>query len=197
MQVTRIECSLGFTVNTGDFQSVKALISMTAELDRNEDPDAAYAELRGKVLSNAVAMGADGHPDRVRGLLTNGSAPAPKTAPATLDSTAGETVAKKRGRPATKTEPKTELLGETTLGGLDKEDLLDASDGEDLLGGEPEPEITADMIKEKMREILKNPNKGKPVMVELLRKVGATDMPSVPVAKYQQLYAAANAELAK
>lgn len=207
MQVTRIECTVGFTINTGDFQNIKAAVSMTAELDRNEDPDAAYAQLRGKVLANCVAMGADAHPDRVRALLSGQAAlPAPTTLPG---GTPGPAPApeKVKGKPGPK--PKTAaapdpalngsapaLLGETTLGGLDGEALLGSTedDGEALLGGAPEPEVevTLDLLRATLREVLHK--KGKAAMVELLRKVGATDLGTIPPVQYKTLYAMAQKE---
>src|ERR1700741_2069547 len=69
MDVRSIECKIGASLNMGDFKSLRVDFGMVADLDRNEDVDAASAQLRMRVMANLVAMGSDAHPDRMRGLV--------------------------------------------------------------------------------------------------------------------------------
>lgn len=211
MDITSITVEAGFTMNAGDFQSVKATIGMRAELGRGEDVDAATAELRAKVMDHLIGTASQAHPDAARKLLGNGAnhaLPAPKTEAAKVE-TAVNGEGQKRTRRTKEQIAADEAaakakLSETSgmaVGGLDKEDDLDklgtdeqgADDLDDLLGDTPEP-VTREMVQGALVKVVKH---SKPAMLEMLKAVGAANLGQVPEAKYQELYAKANAFLAK
>lgn len=215
MDITSITVEAGFTMNAGDFQSVKATIGMRAELGRGEDVDAATAELRAKVMDHLIGTASQAHPDAARKLLGNGGGGSTK---ALLDNSKTDTAqvsqtvngeGQKRTRRTKEQIAADEAaakakLSETSgmgVGGLDKEDDLDklgtdeqgADDLDDLLGDTPEP-VTREMVQGSLVKVVKH---SKPAMLEMLKAVGAANLGQVPEAKYQELYAKANAFLAK
>jgi len=201
MDVTSIQVEAGFTMNAGDYQSVKATIAMRAELGRGEDVDAATSELRAKVMQHLIGTATSAHPDAARKLLAGGKGQAAIAAPKT------ETAATDKKKPGPKPKEKTNgseaLLSDTedgmNVGGLDKEDQLGAEEpglggDEDLLGGEEVVEITRESLTAKLRDVLKA--KGQPALTQLFKKVGSADLKSTPQTKYQELYALAVKALA-
>lgn len=220
MDVTSITVEAGFTMNAGDYQSVKATIGMKAELGRGEDVDTATAELRAKVMNHLLGTAAQAHPDAARKLLgsVKPAAPAlaaPKTEkPAEQPQEAAkrtrrtkEQIAADEAAAKAKTngkladsDPDNKLLtdedeqlggGEGTLGG--GEDTL-GDDDDDLLGGEEIVEVNRETLMAKLREL----QKAKPaILPQLFKKIGVADFRSTPDGKYQELYSLAVKELAK
>lgn len=210
LDVTSIAVEAGFTLNAGDFQSVKATIAMKADVQRGVDVNEATEELRGLVMSHLLATAAQAHPDAARKLMASGAGQKALAAPETPAETAKRTrrtkeqiaadeaaKAKANGKLAD-SDPDNKLLadedsqlgGGEELGGADEQ--LGGED--DLLGGEEVVEVTRETLTQKLRDVLKA--KGQATLTQLFKKVGASDLKSTPTAKYQELYALAGKALA-
>lgn len=218
MDITSIAVEAGFTMQAGDYQSVKATIAMKAELARGEDADVATAELKKRIMSHLIDTAAQAHPDAARKLMKTAIA-APKTdTPAAPPADAAKRTRRTKEQIAAdeaaaakskSSKPDTGLLADTEdglgIGGLDKESELGsglddgglADDGlgaeDDLLGdglGEEKVEVTIELLREKMREASKA--KGPAILSTLFRKIGVADLRSTPTTKYEELYALAN-----
>jgi hypothetical protein len=199
VQITRIECELGVTVNAGDFQSVKSTVKACADLDRNEDPSEAYAKLATFVHTSLVEGAKSSHPDQVRKMLT-GDARLIEAATANA-----ETKAKGKPGPKPKDKPATngnaapqEKLADTTgmdVGGLDKEGKLDdplseLDDLDDLMGGEAAPEpCTKDEVQAALVKL--NKKGGKTAVMECLKAFGVPNLSQLPETKYGEMKAKA------
>ncbi len=212
MDITSIQVEAGFTMNAGDFQSVKATIAMRAELGRGEDADAATAELKAKIMSHLIDTAASAHPDAARKLL-DGHKPqalaAPKPAEQAQEAAkrtrrtkeqiaadeAAAAKAKATNGKLADVDPDNKLLSDedTLLGGGGGEETLGGGE-DDLLGGEEIVEVNRETLMAKLREL----QKAKPAALQqLFKKIGVSDFRSTPDAKYQELYSLAVKELAK
>lgn len=188
MQITRIECRLGATVNAGDFQSIKSEVMAQADIDRNEDPIAAYTELA-EFVRAALVNGANvAHPDKVRLMLTSDARLA--------EAAEGN---KKPGRKPKAAEPapapaqEPAKLADTTgmdIGGLNKEPGVaaaadDLSDLDDLLGtGTTVEAVTKEDVQAAMVKL--NKKAGKAGVLHVLKQVGATNLSNIPEAKWPE-----------
>jgi len=212
LDVTSIAVEAGFTLNAGDFQSVKATIAMKADVQRGMDVNEATEELRGLVMSHLLATATQAHPDAARKLMASGAGQKALAAPETPAETAKRTrrtkeqiaadeaaKAKANGKLAD-SDPDNKLLADedSQLGGGEE---LGGADGgalgeeDDLLGGAEEVvEVTRETLTQKLRDVLKA--KGQATLTQLFKKVGASDLKSTPTAKYQELYALAGKALA-
>lgn len=211
LDVTSIAVEAGFTLNAGDFQSVKATIAMKADVQRGMDVNEATEELRGLVMSHLLATATQAHPDAARKLMASGAGQKALAAPETPAETAKRTrrtkeqiaadeaaKAKANGKLAD-SDPDNKLLADedSQLGGGEELGGADGALGEedDLLGGAEEVvEVTRETLTQKLRDVLKA--KGQATLTQLFKKVGASDLKSTPTAKYQELYALAGKALA-
>lgn len=185
MDITSIAVEAGFTMQAGDYQSVKATIAMKAELARGEDADAATAELKKRIMSHLIDTAAQAHPDAARKLMAGVKPQTAIAAPKTETPAAPPADAAKRTRrtkeqiaadeaaaKSKSSKPDTGLLADTEeglgIGGLDKEaelggGLEDSSLADDGLGaGGPgsEDDLLGDGLGEEKVE----------VTIELLRE---------------------------
>ena len=190
MQINRIECRLGATVNAGDFQSIKAEVMAQADIERNEDPIKAYAELAEFVRSSLVNGANAAHPDAVRNMLThdarlseaadgNKKAAAPK----------GKAATKKAEPKATDDTPKmADTADGMKVGNLDKETELDTAPAasednlDDLLGDAPVEPVTKEQLHEGLVKLNKKGGKG--AVLEVLKTFGVANLSQIPEAKY-------------
>lgn len=211
LDVTSIAVEAGFTLNAGDYQSVKATIAMKADVLRGVDVNEATEELRGLVMSHLLATATQAHPDAARKLMASGAGQKALAAPETPAETAKRTrrtkeqiaadeaaKAKANGKLAD-SDPDNKLLADEAeqLGGGEELGGADGALGEedDLLGGAEEVvEVTRETLTQKLRDVLKA--KGQATLTQLFKKVGASDLKSTPTAKYQELYALAGKALA-
>lgn len=210
LDVTSIAVEAGFTLNAGDYQSVKATIAMKADVQRGVDVNEATEELRGLVMSHLLATAAQAHPDAARKLMASGAGQKALAAPETPAETAKRTrrtkeqiaadeaaKAKANGKLAD-SDPDNKLLADedSQLGGDELGNVGDEQLGgdDDLLGGEEVVEVTRETLTQKLRDVLKA--KGQATLTQLFKKVGASDLKSTPTAKYQELYALAGKALA-
>lgn len=214
MQINRIEVELGATVNTGDFQSIKSAIRLTADIDRGEDPMEAHGKLIAFAKEALVNAARDSHPDAVRKLIAHdvrdNQAIAGNVA-------AAETTKGKPGRKpkaaeqaaAPVTPPaETPKLADTpegmSIGGLDKEPGAavvedDLSDLDDLVNGVAET-VEEPVTKEQCQAAmvaLSKASKSKAAVVQLLSKFGVGNLTMLPETKLAAFKAAADAETAK
>lgn len=215
MDVTSIYVEAGFTMNAGDYQSVKATVGMKADLARGETVEEATTALKRLVMSNLISTATDAHPEAARKLLGKPqlAAPAQETLgkAETVEEKAKRTrrtkeqiaadeaaAAKAKAQNGTaklaETDPGNKLLSDedAMLGGDADEGL--GGDADDLLGGEETIEVTRELLMEKLREVVKS--KGSSQLASLFKKVGSADLKSTPTNKYQELYAAALTALA-
>lgn len=205
MQITRIECELGVTVNAGDFQSVKATVKACADVDRNEDADAAYLTLANFVRSSLIQGANAAHPDAVRKMLTadarlseaaQGNAAAAQ-ATTRKRRTKEEIAADEAAAKAALAAPKTQTLaatGDGDLGGLDKEAALDAPAGDeldDLLGDGAAEAVTREQVQEALVKLNKKGGKG--AVLEILKKLGVSSLGQLPESKYAEAKKATDA----
>lgn len=215
MQIHRIEVRLGVTINTGDFQSVKAEMMAAADIDRNEDPMEAHAKLTAFVR-DALVNGANvSHPDQVRLMLKKDA----RFVEAAGDSARAAVEAPKRGRPPkpaqapAETAPETApaKLSDTTgmnVGGLDKEDELtsgyglpatgvtdELSDLDDLLGDAAKAPVTKEDVHAALTKL--NKKVGKAAILEIFKKYGAASISQLAESAYVGVKRDAEAILAK
>lgn len=207
LDVTSIAVEAGFTLNAGDYQSVKATIAMKADVLRGVDVNEATEELRGLVMSHLIATATQAHPDAARKLLSGSAGQKALAAPETPAETAKRTrrtkeqiaadeaaKAKANGKLADSDPDNKLLTDEAEQLGSGEDGQLGAGE-EDLLGGEEEVvEVTRETLTQKLRDVLKA--KGQATLTQLFKKVGAADLKSTPTAKYQELYALAGKALA-
>lgn len=192
MQINRIEVRLGATINAGDFQSVKAEVMAQADVERNEDPMAAYAALSTFVREALVNGAQTAHPDAVRKML---KADARLAEAATDNKKVAEVEKAKPGRPkkdaAPKEAPKLADTSGMNVGGLDKEDELsnlgeETKSGDDdldaLLGDTTEEAVSRDDVQAALVQVVKKA--GKPAVLELLKKFGAANLGQLPDDKF-------------
>lgn len=229
--ITSIEVKMGMSLNTGDYSNVQASIALKADLGRGEGMEAAMSDLRAQAFAALVDCARDAHPHNMAKALKAApgaavsSPPTAKTLEAPKQPAESEAEKAKRTRrtkeqmaadaakEAAASRPQSgagkgngKLLADDdmTLGGLDKEDTLDASengdallggDEDDLLGGgEEEVVIDRDAVMSKCREVMTQ--RGGAALTALFKKIGANDLKSTPVSKYQELYKLALAALA-
>lgn len=191
MQITRIECRLGATVNAGDFQSIKAEVMAQADIERNEDPLDAYSKLAQFVQSSLIAGANSAHPDAVRNMLTHdarlseaaeGNKKAATGAKGKAETKKAET--KKTAEPAKLAD----TAGGMEVGGLDKEDELQtaakpAEDNlDDLLGDGPAEAATKEDVHAALVKL--NKKGGKSAVLEVLKTFGVANLSQIPEAKY-------------
>lgn len=211
MQINRIEVELGATVNTGDFQSIKSGIRLTADIDRGEDPMEAHGKLIAFAKEALVNAARDSHPDAVRRLIAHEVRDNEAIA---ANAAAAETTKGKPGRkpkaaaeqaPATPPAEAPKLADTTgmNIGGLDKEPGVpavddDLSDLDDLVNGTTaaaEP-VTREQCQQAMVDLIKA-SKSKPLVVQLLQKFHVGNLTMLPETKLAEFKAAAEAEMAK
>lgn len=208
MQINRIEVELGATVNTGDFQSIKSGIRLTADIDRGEDPMEAHAKLIAFAKEALVNAARDSHPDAVRNLIAHdrrdNEATQANAAAAAETTTKGKPGRKpKAAEPAAAPTPppaaETPKLAETTgmtVGGLDKEgDLDDLSDLDDLLNETPAEPVTRDQVQAAMVDLAKKSG-SKTAVMELLKEYGVGNLSMLPETKFAEFKAKAEAKAA-
>ena len=193
MQINRIEVRLGVTVNAGDFQSVKSEMMASADIDRNEDPIAAHAELTAFVRKALVDGTNASHPDQVRKMLTADA----RLVEAAAQNADGKTKATK-GKGKTAGKPAEPAIGSAIpddLGGLDKEAELDqkpSDDGlnelDDLLGDTPAEAVTKEQVHEAL--VTLNKKGGKMAVLQILKQFGVGNLSQLPEAKYADAKAA-------
>lgn len=216
MQINRIEVELGATVNTGDFQSIKSAIRLTADIDRGEDPMEAHGKLIAFAKEALVNAARDSHPDAVRKLIAHDRRDNEAIAG---NVAAAETAKAKPGRKAKATEQaatpatppaETPKLADTpegmSIGGLDKEPQPgtavvedDLSDLDDLVNGVAET-VEEPVTKEQCQAAmvaLSKASKSKAAVVQLLSKFGVGNLTMLPETKLAAFKAAADAETAK
>jgi len=58
MKITDITYARGATINTGNFNSVRLDVSVTAHVDEGEEPETVYARIRDTVNSKVAAEAA-------------------------------------------------------------------------------------------------------------------------------------------
>lgn len=212
MQITRIECELGVTVNAGDFQSVKSTVRAAADVDRGEDAEQAYGALATFVRQSLIKGARDAHPDAVRKMLAGDARQIEATAQNVTAAAQPASTAEKRkpGRPPKAAAPAQALAetGDGDIGGLDKESELDepangtmSGDGldelDDLMDGTAPTGavVTKDALHEVLRTLSKAGGKGPVLEVLNMFKVG--NLSQLTEAQYAPAKAAAEKLLGK
>jgi hypothetical protein len=192
MQINRIECELGITVNAGDFQSIKSTVKMTADVDRGEDPMTAYAALSGMVHTALVEGARRSHPDAVKPLIGGESAAAQITTQATAAPASGQEK-RKPGRPpstakqATTAVQEAPRLADTSgmgIGGLDEEDGLDGLGGLDGFDKVPAP-VSRDEVLSTLKNLVKAVDKSG--LASLFKEFGVSSFGQLPEDKYGEI----------
>ena len=196
MQINRIECRLGATVNAGDFQSIKAEVMAQADIERNEDPIEAYQKLAEFVRSSLVAGANAAHPDAVRNMLTHDARLTEAAEGNKKAATTGKGKAKAEPKKAAEPAKLADTAGGMNVGGLDKEAELEqpAAPAEDdldaLLGDAPAEVVT----KEQLHEALVKLNKagGKTAVLEVLKTFGVANLSQIPEGRFGEALKLAN-----
>ena len=194
MQITRIECELGVTVNAGDFQSVKSTVKACADIDRNEDATAAYANLAEFVRASLVAGAKASHPDAVRKMLTGDA----RLIEAAADNAAAAEKKKPGPKPKTATQTTEKAIDDSipgTGGGTASTSGPELDELDNLLGDAPAEPVTKQQVLESLTLLQKNG--GKPQLLELFKIFGVGSLSQLPETKYAEAKAKADDMVAK